>query len=110
MRQVARSLLQAIIPQPSFADLLAAKAALRRHLHEPPGKKRELPEDAARIFSAYGRRPGQALPDDAQYLVGSVDGAGPQRGGLADPQAARIHDGEARLVDRVANTAEQAPT
>src|ERR1700694_1321440 len=50
-----------------------------------------------------------ALPDDAQYLVGSVDGADPQRGGLADPQTARIHDDEARLVDRVANTAEQAP-
>ena len=50
-----------------------------------------------------------ALADDAQHLVGPVDGADLQRGGLADAQAARIHDGEARLVDRVADTAEQAP-
>ena len=49
-----------------------------------------------------------ALADDAQHLVGSVDGADLQRGGFADAQAARIHDGEARLVDRVADTAEQA--
>jgi hypothetical protein len=49
LRQFARSLLQAIIPQPSFADLLAAKAALRRHLHEPPRKKREY-QKMPRIF------------------------------------------------------------
>jgi hypothetical protein len=49
LRQFARSLLQAIIPQPSFADLLAAKAALSRHLHEPPRKKREY-QKMPRIF------------------------------------------------------------
>ena len=50
-----------------------------------------------------------ALANDAQHLVGAVDGADLQRGGLADAQAARIHDGEARPVDRVADVAEQLP-
>ena len=49
------------------------------------------------------------LTDDAQHLVGPVDSAYLQRGGLADAQAACIHDGEASLVDRVANAAEQLP-
>src|ERR1700677_4341817 len=48
-----------------------------------------------------------ALADDAQHLVGAVNGADLQRGGLADAQTARIHDGQARLVDRVADTAEE---
>ena len=47
------------------------------------------------------------LADDAQHLVGPVDGANLQRGGLADAQAARIHDGEACLVDRIADAAEE---
>jgi hypothetical protein len=47
--------------------------------------------------------------DDPQHLAGSVNGADLQRGGLADMQAARINDGEARLVDRVADAAEQLP-
>jgi hypothetical protein len=34
--------------------------------------------------------PGQALRDDAQDPVGSVEGADAQRGGLAYPQTARI--------------------
>src|SRR6202041_2763173 len=50
-----------------------------------------------------------ALTDDAQHLVGPVDGADLQRGGLGDAQAARIHEGEARLVDWVADGAEQVP-
>jgi hypothetical protein len=49
LRQLARSLLQAIMPQPCFADLLDAKAVLRRHLHEPPRKKREY-QKMPRIF------------------------------------------------------------
>src|SRR5208337_4264857 len=48
-----------------------------------------------------------ALADDAQHLVGPVNGADLQRGGLADAQTTRIHDGKARLVDRVADTAEE---
>jgi hypothetical protein len=42
-------------------------------------------------------------------LVGSVNGADLQRGGLGDAQAARIHQGEARLVDWIADGAEQVP-
>jgi hypothetical protein len=38
---------------------------------------------------------------------GSVDGADLQRDGLADAQTARIHNGKARFVDRVADAAEQ---
>jgi hypothetical protein len=49
-----------------------------------------------------------ALADDAQYLVGTIYDANFQRGGLADAQAARIHDGKAGLVNRVADRAEQA--
>jgi hypothetical protein len=49
-----------------------------------------------------------ALADDTQYLVGSVDGANFQRGGFADAQTTGIYDGEAGLVGRVADTAEQA--
>jgi hypothetical protein len=41
LRQLVRSLLQAIMPQPDLADLFTAKPMLRRHLHEPPRKKRE---------------------------------------------------------------------
>src|SRR5271169_4230563 len=50
-----------------------------------------------------------ALADDAQNLVGPVNGADLQRGGLADAQTARIHDSEARLMDRVEDAAEQLP-
>src|SRR5271166_3389939 len=50
-----------------------------------------------------------ALADDAQHQVGSVNGANLQRGGFADAQAARIHNGEAHLVNRVADNAEQMP-
>ena len=49
-----------------------------------------------------------ALADDTQHLVGPVDGANFQRGGFADAQTTGIHDGEAGLVGRVADTAEQA--
>jgi hypothetical protein len=47
-----------------------------------------------------------ALADDAQYLVGPVNGVDFQRGRFADAQATRVHDGEACPVDRVTNTAE----
>jgi hypothetical protein len=49
-----------------------------------------------------------ALADDTQHLVGPVDGANFQRSGFADAQTTGIHDGEAGLVGRVADTAEQA--
>src|SRR5208282_1711040 len=48
-----------------------------------------------------------ALADDAHHLVGPVNGVDLQRGGLADTETARIHEGKARLVDRVADTAEE---
>ena len=47
-----------------------------------------------------------ALADDTQHLVSPVDGTNFQRGGFADAQATGIHDGEAGLVGRVADTAE----
>src|ERR1700693_5831777 len=50
-----------------------------------------------------------ALADDAQHVVGPVNGADLKRGGLADAQTARIHNGETRLVNRVADAAEQEP-
>jgi len=40
LRQLLKTLLQAIMPQPSFAALQANRLSLRRHLHEPPRKKR----------------------------------------------------------------------
>jgi len=43
------SLLQAIIPQRCFDNLLAAKPLLRRHFHEPPRKKRNY-QKMQRIF------------------------------------------------------------
>jgi len=48
-----------------------------------------------------------ALANDTQHLVGAVDGADLQMGGFADAQAARIHGGEARPGDHVADVAEQ---
>src|ERR1022692_5157026 len=50
-----------------------------------------------------------AFANDTQHLVGTVDGADLQRGGFADAQAARIHGGEARTGDRVADVAAQLP-
>ena len=50
-----------------------------------------------------------ALADNAQHLVGPVDGTDFQCGGLADAQTARIHDGEAGLVDRVTDAVEKVP-
>jgi len=49
LRQLVHSMRQAIIPQPCFDNLLAATAALQRHLHEPPRKKREY-QKMHRIF------------------------------------------------------------
>jgi hypothetical protein len=49
LRQLVRSMRQAIIPQPCFDNLLAATTELRRHLHEPPRKKREY-QKMHRIF------------------------------------------------------------
>jgi hypothetical protein len=40
MRQLVASLLEAIMPEPSFDLLRIAKAAIHRHLCEPPRKKR----------------------------------------------------------------------
>ena len=50
-----------------------------------------------------------AFADDPQHPIGPINGTDFQRRGLADAQAARIHDGETRFVDRVADAAEQAP-
>lgn len=36
LRQLAATLRQAIAPQPTVADLYAAKNRLKRHFHEPP--------------------------------------------------------------------------
>jgi len=38
--QLIASLLQAIIPQPTIRCLRQCRPALRRHLHEPPRRKR----------------------------------------------------------------------
>jgi hypothetical protein len=40
MSQLVASLLEAIMPAPSFDLLRIAKAAIHRHLREPPRKKR----------------------------------------------------------------------
>jgi len=40
LQQLVASLLQAIIPQPTIDLLRRSSMALRRHLHEPPRKKR----------------------------------------------------------------------
>jgi hypothetical protein len=40
LQQLIASLLQAIIPQPAIACLRQLRAALRRHLHEPPRRRR----------------------------------------------------------------------
>jgi hypothetical protein len=48
-----------------------------------------------------------AFANDTQHLAGAVDGADLQPGGFADAQAARIHGGEPRPGDRVADVAEQ---
>ena len=40
LRQLVASLLQAIMPEPTFACLLDRLPALYRHLREPPRKKR----------------------------------------------------------------------
>ena len=47
--QLTATLLQAIMPQPSLAGLRRAKNKLRRHLHEPPRRKREY-QRMARLF------------------------------------------------------------
>src|SRR3954453_997526 len=50
-----------------------------------------------------------ALADNTQHQVGPVNRADLQPGGLADTQAAGLHDGKACPVDRVMNAAEQKP-
>src|SRR3954462_7896264 len=69
------------------------------------------PPEAAQLAQQRRRQRHQALlvalADDAQKLIGGVDGAYFQGGGLADPQAAGIHEGEAGLVDRVADPAQE---
>ena len=60
------------------------------------------PPEAAQVVEDRLRQRHQAflvaLADDAQQPMSAVDGADLQRGGLADAQAAGIHDNEARLV------------
>jgi len=48
-----------------------------------------------------------ALADDTQHLVRSVNSANFQRRGFADAQTTGVHNGEAGLVGRIADTAEQ---
>ena len=79
---------------------------------QPAGVVMGLPEAAQRVEHRLRQRRQPllvALADDAQHVVGPVNGANFQRGGLADAQAARIHNGETRLVNRVADAAEQEP-
>jgi len=79
---------------------------------QPAGVVMGLPEATQRIEHRLWQRRQSllvAFADDAQHLVGTIYDANFQRGGLADAQAARIHDGKARLVNRVADRAEQAP-
>ena len=47
--QLTATFLQAIMPQPSLADLRRAKDKLRRHLHEPPRRRRKY-QRMARLF------------------------------------------------------------
>jgi hypothetical protein len=49
-----------------------------------------------------------ALADHPQHAMGRVDRRDLERGGLADPQAAGVHQREARLVDGIADRAEEA--
>ena len=63
---------------------------------QPAGVVMGLPEAAQRVEHRLWQRRQSllvALADDAQYLVGTIYDANFQRGGLADAQAARIHDG-----------------
>ena len=48
-----------------------------------------------------------ALADDAEPEIGAVDGADFQGRGLADAQAAGVHEGEAGLVNRAPHAAQQ---
>ena len=48
-----------------------------------------------------------ALADDAEPEIGAVDGADFQGRGLADAQAAGVHQGEAGLVNRAPHAAQQ---
>ena len=50
-----------------------------------------------------------ALADNTQHQVGPVNRADLKPGGLADAQAAGIHDGKACPVDRVMNATKQMP-
>src|SRR5271165_5069510 len=47
--QLTATLLQAIMPQPSLADWRRPKDKLRRHLHEPPRRRRKY-QRMARLF------------------------------------------------------------
>ena len=48
-----------------------------------------------------------ALADDAKLHIGAVDGADFQGRGLADAQAAGVHEGEAGLVNGYPHAAQQ---
>jgi len=40
MRQLLATILQAILPQPTLDHLKRRRAVMRRHLHEPPRRRR----------------------------------------------------------------------
>lgn len=48
LKQLIATILQAIIPEPTFADLRRCKARLPRHVHEPP--RRRLYQKIPRVF------------------------------------------------------------
>jgi len=48
LRQLAATLLQAIMPQPSFDLLRQLKATLNRHLHEP--RRRRQYQNMPKLF------------------------------------------------------------
>jgi hypothetical protein len=49
LRQLVTTLIVAIMPQPDLDRLQRCRLALRRHLHEPPRKKREY-QRMTRLF------------------------------------------------------------
>ena len=59
-----------------------------------------------RLWQRYAPLP-VALADDAKLQIGAVDGADFQGRGLADAQAAGVHEGEAGFVNGIPHAAQQ---
>ena len=63
--QLAGTLLQAIMPQPSLADLRRAKDKLRRDLHEPPRRRREYQKKDTLILAPMRERAWEEIDEEA---------------------------------------------